>query len=112
MGISGGNMKDRVQAANSYSRREWATNIPEIDIARQKVLFIMSRKRKEDTAVTEIEKKRIRVERRENCLNNVSWDQDRVPSLLPTIDDDDDDDEYILLIEHLFCVSVCVTKTK
>merc|ERR1712183_67036 len=45
-----GDMTDRVKAAISHSRQEWATMIPEIEFASQKVTKETSKKKKSHTS--------------------------------------------------------------
>jgi len=86
-----GNMTDRVKAAISHSRQEWATMIPEINLARHRVKKETSKKRKSESNTSVKQKQKNRKERREDYLRKVSMEPDLVERLLPTdlIDDDE-----------------------
>lgn len=84
-----GNMTDRVKAAISHSRQEWATMILEINLVRYRVKMETSKKRKRERENEQKQNKR--KEWREDCLRKVSMEPDPVKELLPTdlIDDDE-----------------------
>jgi hypothetical protein len=81
------NMRDRVRAANSHSKWEWADKMSsEVRIAKEEVKQKTSRKRKADEQPLrkqrELEKRQKRMETRRACLNQATLEPDPIEDLL------------------------------
>jgi hypothetical protein len=82
------NMRDRVRAANSHSKWEWADKMSsDVRIAKEEMTKKTSRKRKAGSEqplreLRELEKRQKRMETRRACLNQATLEPDPIEDLL------------------------------